>query len=74
MKKRELKEFLSKNGLNEGFIDNLINTIAQRKVDKKSKELQKKLTKTRDTLRDDFIEFYGSYENIPDSVKRVIEK
>ena len=74
IKKSKLRETLTNKGIDEGFIDNLINTIHQRKMDKKSKELENKLKKTRDDLRNDFIQFYGSYNAIPDSVKKVIEK
>jgi hypothetical protein len=74
IKKSKLKETLKTNGLDEGFIDGLIGIIQQRKVDNKSKELLNKLNKTRDNLRDEFIQFYGSYDAIPASVKKVIEK
>lgn len=74
IKKSKLREALKSKGVNEGFIDSLINAIHQRKMDKKSKELENKLKKTRDGLRDEFIKFYGSYNAIPDSVKKIIEK
>jgi hypothetical protein len=74
IKKSKLRETLKTKSIDEGFIDGLIGIIQQRKVDKKSKELTNKLNKTRDNLRDEFIQFYGSYDDIPDSVKKVIEK
>jgi len=74
VKESKLRETLKAKGIDEGFIDGLIGIIQQRKVDKKSKELTSKLKKTRDSLRDEFIKFYGSYDAIPASVKKVIEK
>jgi hypothetical protein len=74
IKKSKLRETLKTKSIDEGFIDGLIGIIQQRKVDKKSKELTNKLNKTRDNLRDEFIQFYGSYDDIPASVKKVIEK
>lgn len=74
IKKSKLTETLKQKGLDEGLIDALVNIISKRSNDKKAKKLTRKLNKTRNTLRDDFIEFYGSYDNIPDSVKKVIER
>ena len=70
----KLKEVLTSKGVSEGFFDSLINVVRQRKSDNKAKDLESKLKKTRDGVRDEFIKFYGSYDAIPDSVKKVIEK
>ena len=59
IKASKLKELLTKRGVNEGFIDALVNIISKRKADKKSKELTNKLKKTKSDLRQDFIDFYG---------------
>jgi uncharacterized protein YnzC (UPF0291/DUF896 family) len=74
IKASKLKEIFTTQGVNEGFIDALINVISKRKADKKSKELTDKLKKTKNSLRQDFIDFYGGYDKIPDSVKKVIER
>lgn len=74
IKQSKLRELFEGKGMNEGIIDALVGIIAKRKADKKTKELTQKLNKTRNSLRDDFIEFYGSYDAIPASVKKVIEK
>lgn len=74
IKASKLKEVFTKRGVNEGFIDALVNIISKRKADKKSKELTNKLKKTKSDLRQDFIDFYGGYDKIPDSVKKVIER
>ena len=74
IKASKLKELLTKRGVNEGFIDAIVNIISKRKADKKSKELTSKLKKTKNDLRQDFIDFYGGYDKIPDSVKKVIER
>lgn len=74
IKKSKLIEVLSTHGINEGLIDSLIDKIARNRTDKKAKELHNKLNQTRNKLRADLVDFYGSYEAIPDSVKRVVEK
>lgn len=74
IKTSKLREVLTSRGVNESFIDALVNIISKRKADKKSKELTDKLKKTQSNLKQDFIDFYGSYDKIPDSVKKVIER
>lgn len=37
-------------------------------------ESERNLENNRNKVRDEFIEFYGSYDAIPDSVKKVIER
>ncbi len=74
IKVSKLKEVFAAKGINEGFFDAIVNIISKRKADKKSKELTDKLKKTQNTLKQDFIEFYGGYDNVPDSIKKVIER
>jgi hypothetical protein len=43
-------------------------------IKKKKKELEAKYAKMRSDLINDLIDIYGSYEAIPDSVKKLIER
>ena len=63
IKKSQLVEVFKSSRLDEDVIDAIIKILAKRKLGKK-----------RNKVRDEFIEFYGSYDAIPDSVKKVIER
>jgi len=67
IKESKLTEVLKSKGLNDGFIHNLIKKI-------RKGQMNIKLDKNKSEIRDKMIDFYGSYDNIPDSVKKVIER
>jgi hypothetical protein len=71
--KSKLKEILSNINVSEGFVDRILQRIQLSKKKSKSKDLEKQIANNRTAIQKRTIDYYGGYDNIPDTVKKMIE-
>ena len=71
--KSKLKEILSNANVSEGLVDRILQKIQLSKKKSKSKDLEKQIANNRSAIQKRTINHYGSWDAIPDAVKKMIE-
>jgi len=71
--KSKLKEILSNINVSEGLVDRILQKIQLSKKKSKSKDLERQIANNRSAIQKRNIDNYGSWDAIPDAVKKMIE-